>query len=285
LLISRQQSIVRLLSGQGTALKRSLQKKTPQLPNAIPDLLKPADSMNQIRPRRHASPFQLSPQLCALLRTDVQDPGPAKDATYLSEQEYASLVTATLRQVPDYGDFWIFAYGSLIWKPEFEHVEQCIGSVHGFHRSFCLKTTRWRGTPERPGLMMALQRGGQCRGIAYRLNSRTLSQDLTILFRRELGVKPLNHNLRWVTVTTERGDIRALTFVASQKGKSYVGKLSLEETAAVIARAVGVWGSCAEYLYETHQRLEAFGIRDRGLWKLQALVAQNIVEDQKANGG
>ena len=64
---------------------------------------------------------------------------------------------------------WLFAYGSLIWKPEIEHVEERIATVRGWHRSFCLKLTRWRGTQEQPGLMMGLDRGGACKGLAFRL--------------------------------------------------------------------------------------------------------------------
>jgi cation transport protein ChaC len=168
-----------------------------------------------------------------------------------------------------------------MWKPDFVPLEQRVGIVRGFHRSFCLKTTRWRGTPEHPGLMMALQKGGQCRGMACRLDPATLEDDLMILFRRELGVKPLNHRRQWVRVLTDEGELRALTFVANPKGMSYAGKLSPDETARIIARAVGVWGSCAEYVYETIRHLERFGIRDQGLWKLQSLVADNILAELK----
>jgi cation transport protein ChaC len=237
--------------------------------------------MNSIRPRRPRSAPELSPELCAHLRIPVDDPGPTRDAAYLSDIEYEALVSDTLRRVPDHRNFWLFAYGSLMWKPDFVPLEQRVGLVRGFHRSFCLKTTRWRGTPERPGLMMALQKGGQCRGIVCRLDPATLEDDLMILFRRELGVKPLNHRRQWVRALTDEGEVSALTFVANPKGMSYAGKLSLDETARMIAQAVGVWGSCAEYIYETIRHLERFGIRDQGLWKLQSLVARSILDERK----
>jgi glutathione-specific gamma-glutamylcyclotransferase len=87
----------------------------------------------------------------------------------------------------------LFAYGSLIWKPEIEHVEERAGSVRGWHRSFCLRQTRWRGTKEQPGLMMALDRGGQCRGVLYRLPDTDLEGQLGKLFRREFTLKPPNN--------------------------------------------------------------------------------------------
>ena len=93
---------------------------------------------------------------------------------------------------------WLFAYGSLIWKPEVEHVEERVGTARGWHRSFCLRLIRWRGTKEQPGLMMALDRGGQCKGVAYRLVGHTVEAQLGKLFRREMSVKPSTNMPRWI---------------------------------------------------------------------------------------
>jgi glutathione-specific gamma-glutamylcyclotransferase len=235
--------------------------------------------MNTMPPR----PLRLTPEICALVRRAVDDPGPATGLSYLDDNEYQALIGRTLASAPDGSDVWVFAYGSLIWKPAFGHEDRRLGTLKGWHRSFCLKTTRWRGTPERPGLMMALQRGGQCQGIAYKLRRETLAQDLQTLFRRELGVKPLNQDARWLRVESYEGDVRALTFTANPTGQSYVGKISLEETAAIIADAVGVWGSCADYLHETTAHLEAFGIRDTMLRRLGTLVAQAILSKNKVS--
>jgi glutathione-specific gamma-glutamylcyclotransferase len=224
--------------------------------------------------------LRLTPALCARIRRRVRDPGPASGFSYLSDEEYRASIDETLARAPDPAEIWIFAYGSLIWKPGFEPVERRIGVVKGWHRSFCLKTTRWRGVPECPGLMMALERGGECRGVAYRLPPNMISECLHMLWRREIGVKPINHHPRWVSMDTDRKRIRALAFTANPAGQSYVGKIPLEETAAIIARAVGVWGSCAEYLCETVSHLEAMGIRDGNLWRLQALVAEHILRGE-----
>lgn len=227
--------------------------------------------------RRRTTPLRLTRELCAAVHRTVVDPGPVPGLEYLSDEEYAALVDSTLAAARDPADFWLFAYGSLIWKPAFRPQEMRAATLRGWHRSFCLESTRWRGTPEHPGLIMALRPGGQCRGVAYRLSRTTLRDDIETTFRRELGVKPLNQRPRWVRVSTSEGHLRALAFTADPGGRSYVGKLGLERTAAMIARAAGAWGSCAEYLCETVDRLEQLGMHDKALWRLQRMVAENII--------
>lgn len=221
-------------------------------------------------------PAVLTKELCAYLNRPVDDPGPTPGLPYLTDEEYRASIQAALADAPDQSSIWIFAYGSLIWKPAFEYTEQRVGALSGWHRSFCLKTTRWRGSPARPGLMMALEQGGQCSGVVYKLASDRLDNGLNTLWRRELGVKPVNHDVRWVRVSTDQGEISALTFTASRHGQSYVGDISPEIAADIISEAVGVWGSCAEYLYETGRHLEAAGIHDAGLAYLEARVAEKI---------
>ncbi|WP_246811673.1 gamma-glutamylcyclotransferase [Mesorhizobium silamurunense] len=178
---------------------------------------------------------------------------------------------------PDGPDVWIFAYGSLLWNPAVEHVEERAGVVPGWHRSFCIRMRDWRGTVDQPGLTMGLDRGGQCRGRALRLAEDTIEAQLGKLVRREMPVrpssKPLTHAHRWVQVRTDQGLVRALAFVVNRKGGNYMGGLTLDETAGILARACGHGGSCAEYLHNTISQLEALGIRDRNLWRLQSLVA------------
>jgi len=228
--------------------------------------------------------LRLTPSLCARVRRAVRDPGPGSGFAYLTDAEYQASIDATLAGRPDDGEIWLFAAGSLIWKPGFAPAGRRIGVLRGWHRSFCLKTLRWRGTPDCPGLMLALEPGSDCRGVAWRLPAEGLAPTLRALWRRELGVKPVNHVPRWVEVETDSGPIPALTFTANRRGQSYLGGLTLDETAAMVARAAGVWGSCAEYLCETVSHLEALGIRDPYLWRLQALVAARILRDAGAEG-
>jgi glutathione-specific gamma-glutamylcyclotransferase len=110
----------------------------------------------------------LTPELVARSSRIVEDLGPSPGADYLSEEDYAAAVRGTLAQVPPEG-LWLFAYGSLLWKPAFEFIESKAAVAPGWHRSFCIRIARFRGTPDRPGLMMALDRGGQCRGVIFRI--------------------------------------------------------------------------------------------------------------------
>ena len=173
-------------------------------------------------------------------------------------------------------ELWVFAYGSLIWNPEFESLESRSATAGGWHRSFCLKLTRWRGTRELPALMLALDRGGTCKGVAYRLPAKDHFGQIGLLVRRELDANPPTNVPRWISVKTKGGTLRALTFVADPEGRAYAGRLSLERVAHVLARAAGHWGSTAQYLFRTVTMLEQHGIRDRNLWRIQSLVAQEI---------
>jgi cation transport protein ChaC len=127
--------------------------------------------------------------------------------------------------------------------------------------------------------MMALDRGGQCRGVLYRLPETDLEAQLGKLFRREFTLKPPNNIPRWITVESDEGRVRAITFVMNRKAKAYAGRLPPEEIADVLARACGHWGPVAEYLRSTVAHLEERGIRDRQLWRLQALVAERSRRD------
>ncbi|HEX6960099.1 MAG TPA: gamma-glutamylcyclotransferase [Ferrovibrio sp.] len=198
----------------------------------------------------------------------------------MSDREYEDSLARMLADAPTADDIRVFAYGSLIWKPCFAFIEQRIGTVEGWHRSCCLKSTRWRGTPDKPGLMLALEPGGRCRGVVYRLAPDTSRDGLMALWRRELGPKPLNHDPLWLSVRTEKGAVPAITFVANPQGLSYVGATSIDEAADMIAQAAGVWGPCAAYLHETVVRLRTLGIRDRYLWRLQSAVAEKIISER-----
>jgi len=174
------------------------------------------------------------------------------------------------------GPLWVFAYGSLIWKPDFEAVDQRRATAHGWHRSFCLKMTRWRGSPQQTGLMLALARGGSCEGVIYRLPDAGRRNQIRRVVKREIRFHHALSMVRWIPVRTAAGRERALVFWAGPSGERVTGKLPLEEVAWTLARACGSVGSCAEYLYNTVSHLEDHGIRDRNLWRLQELVAEEI---------
>lgn len=224
---------------------------------------------------RRPQSMALTAALVARVARVIDDPGPEPGFVYHTEDDYDAAVRDALAAAPP-GDVWLFAYGSLIWNPACPFVEERLGLVTGWHRSFCLKLTRWRGTREQPGLMLALDRGGQCRGVAYRLPAADAAACLGKVFRREMSVKPPNNVPRWVRVRTESGDLAAIAFTINRRGRAYAGRVPFEEAAEILAKAAGHLGSGAEYLYNTVMHLEQRGIRDRNLWRLQALVAERI---------
>jgi cation transport protein ChaC len=205
----------------------------------------------------------------------VEDAGPSPGAVYLADADYDVIVRQTLAQGPP-GDLWVFGYGSLLWKPAFDFTESRMATVQGWHRAFCIKVARFRGTRDLNGLMMALDRGGQCRGMIFRVPAGEAAAVLHALFRRELVVNPPGTPPRWLVARTDDGPVRALGFVVDPRSSFYSGRLPPEAIADILSRAAGHWGSCAEYLHNTVTHLQALGIHDRNLWRLQALVADLI---------
>jgi cation transport protein ChaC len=217
----------------------------------------------------------LTAELVALVDRVEPDPGPEPGRRDPTDAEFAAMAENVLAGAPE-GDLWLFAYGSLIWKPELDFCDQRRATALGWHRSFCLTLTRWRGTREVPALMMALDRGGSCTGVAYRLPSGDRRAHIEKLLRRETDGIPATNVPRWINLRSGTETIRALAFVAARKGVAYAGAQSHARVAEITARAAGHWGSAAQYLQRTIAGLEQHGIRDRNLWKIQKLVASEI---------
>jgi glutathione-specific gamma-glutamylcyclotransferase len=224
---------------------------------------------------RRVDGLALTAELVARVERVEPDPGPEPGSVEHTDADFEAMAKQLLAEHAP-RDLWVFAYGSLIWNPEFEYEESRHATAPGWHRSFCLKLTRWRGTRELPALMLALDRGGSCAGLVYRLPAHDHPKQLTALLKREIDANPPTSVSRWVGVKTALGDVRALAFVASAGGPAYAGKLPLEDVARVLASAAGHWGSSAQYLYRTVSMLEECGIRDRNLWEVQKLVAKEI---------
>jgi len=181
----------------------------------------------------------------------------------------ASLAEALAKRPKD-GDVWVFGYGSLIWNPAFEFVEKRVALVRGWHRRFCLWLKGGRGTPERPGLMLALDRGGCCRGVAFRLDPSQVEEELLILWRREMLSG--SYEARWLDAQSAHGPMKVVTFVANRRHARFTNLLSDDEVADRIAVARGPLGSCAEYLLNTVEHLEALGFRDASLERIRRRI-------------
>ncbi len=220
--------------------------------------------------------MSLTPDLVARIHRDLPDPGSMPGLEPMQEADYEQLVADLLADHPADADLWLFAYGSLIWKPACDVDGQRRAMLRGWRRSFCMRLTRFRGTVDYPGLMMALDRGGTCVGVAQRLPAAVKRLRLDQLLRREISVKPPTNRPRWVTVEADGERLRAIAFTADRARRNYVREESHAATAEVLARAVGHWGTGAEYLMQTVLHLEQLGIHDRYLWKLQQMVAERI---------
>lgn len=221
--------------------------------------------------------MRLSARHVALLVREIADPGPMPGMVPTTPEQYRAVADRLLAEAPDPEQVWIFAYGSLIWKPACAVVELKTGLLRGFHRAFCLGwNTRFRGSEETPGLMLALDNGGACKGVAYRLPPSAVRDNLLLLLEREMMFSPTPFPPRWVTVMTDTGPLRAITFVIDRRSGRYVTGLSNRQIAQVLAAAVGHRGSMAEYLFATVSHLEQLGIHDRHLWDLQEMVAEQI---------
>lgn len=180
-------------------------------------------------------------------------------------------------------DIWIFAYGSLIWNPGFAYLEQRPARLRGWHRAFCIYSYRYRGTPEKPGLVLGLDRGGSCRGVAFRIEAAESTGVLATLDARELvtGVyqrRALTVETPGVKLANGQAAIDPITawgYVTDRKHQQYAGKLDLAEKARLIVQGIGPTGATnVEYLENTACHLAEFGIQDPYLERLRLKVSE-----------
>jgi cation transport protein ChaC len=192
------------------------------------------------------------------------------DVRALSEAELRSTRAALLAGHPAGQDLWVFAYGSLIWNPACHFAERRMARLLGYHRQFCLWTSLGRGSPVRPGLMLGLEHGGSCVGVALRIEAGAIDSELEVIWRREMvtgAYRPC-----WVPLRTGEGPLRAIAFVINRRHERYARALPEEQVVATIAHAAGSLGACCDYLFNTVAHLEELGIHDRRLRRLAAAV-------------
>lgn len=205
----------------------------------------------------------------AVYMASVADPHRA-----LSDEALAASLAATLARKPSGAGWWVFAYGSLLWNPLFPFHDAKPAVLRGLHRQFCLWSLGSRGTVKRPGLVLGLDRGGCCRGVAYRLPARCARAELALLWRREMVVG--SYKPRWVRVQLHPGGpaLTALAFVVDRTHPQYAGRLALARQARVLATAQGVFGSSADYLERARVALVTHGVVDPYLERLSVAVAR-----------
>jgi cation transport protein ChaC len=196
---------------------------------------------------------------------EVNGPG-----SVLNDEQLSESLTTALATKPKGAGWWVFAYGSLLWNPLFPVAEMRPATLGGYHRRFCLRSLASRGTRERPGLVLGLERGGSCRGVAMRLPAPLALDELHLLWRREMVVN--SYRPRWVRLDADGRELVALTFVVRRDHPQYAGKLSPAEQVAVLASASGAFGSSLDYLERTRVALVSHGIVDPYLERLAAGV-------------
>lgn len=190
----------------------------------------------------------------------------------LPVEELIASARRMLADAPAKGDIWMFGYGSLIWNPAFHYEERQLARLFGYHRKFCLWTYAGRGTEHRPGLTLALERGGSCKGIAFRIRRDQAEEELEIIWRREMVTGA--YEPRWVTIDIGGQRKPAATFVVNRAHTRYEPDISEERLIASIAEARGEIGRCAEYLHNTVDHLAELGIYDRPLFALRDKVEE-----------
>lgn len=203
---------------------------------------------------------------------------PAPVAFLTDEQRQASMMRA-LANWPGDTDLWVYAYGSLIWNPEFDFREQRLSMLRGHHRALCLWSRVNRGTPQTPGLVFGLDRGGSCRGMTFRIQAANVPRTFEALWRREMATGA--YHPRWLRCDTREGPVSALAFVIDRSNPGYVRGLQEHETVAIVKRASGIYGPCVDYVVQTHQALSAAGIEDKKLARLAQRLQERIDNDHR----
>ncbi|HYC37996.1 MAG TPA: gamma-glutamylcyclotransferase [Usitatibacter sp.] len=199
---------------------------------------------------------------------------PPEAARALSPEELQASLRATLAPWTQGTGFWIFGYGSLMWNPEFTWDVRHVALVRGYHRSFRLWSRINRGTPENPGLVLTLDRGGSCRGLVYRIHPDRVEDEMQAIWKREMTFG--SYKPKWLNCVVGGAAINALAFTVNRHCSGYTGAIPTEIMVECLASARGKYGPAHEYLFRTLETLAQHGIRDARVEHLANLVKAKI---------
>lgn len=174
----------------------------------------------------------------------------------------------------DMGDFWVFGYGSLLWRPGFAHVETRRARLQGYRRALCVHSYVHRGTRERPGLVLGLDRGGSCVGLAFRVPAGLQDEVLAYLRERELVTSVYLERVLPVRLISGE-TVQAVTYVVDRQHEQYAGALAAEEAATIVSAAHGMSGPNTDYVRNTLSHLTALGLRDPWIAEVVARMRQD----------
>ena len=204
------------------------------------------------------------------------NPPPTSFVQWTDAQRAANL-EATMAAAPDPSRLWVFAAGSLIWDPRFEPLEARTAFLEDYQRAFCFWTVRARGSFERPGLGLALEPGGTCAGVVFEIPQEGRADILDALWRREMsgGV----YVPTWMPARTDAGPVSALGFVSNRAHRNYAGILPRDQSARIIANALGSIGTCHEYVALLADELDRHGLEDPDTQELHRLVQHYLAAE------
>jgi cation transport protein ChaC len=207
------------------------------------------------------------------MKPDAYAPPPAS-AKPLSASEMEATLRAAMGDWKRGDPFWIFAYGSLMWNPDFTWDARHVATLRGYHRAFRIWSRINRGTPENPGLVLTLERGGSCRGLVYRIHPDKVEEEMQRMWRREMTYG--SYRPKWLNCVVGEETSRALAFTVNRHCSGYAGRIPTEVMVESIASARGRYGPAHDYLFKTIETLHQHGIRDARVEQLAALVRQRL---------
>ena len=173
-------------------------------------------------------------------------------------------------------DLWVFAYGSLMWNPGFDYLEVVPGQVDGFHRSLCVISTLYRGTPDNPGLVLGLDKGGSCCGLTFRVKAELIPETVGYLDGRE-KVTQVYDSAFLPTKLKDGREVEAYTFIVKRDHDQFAGELTHDQQACLVARGIGQNGTALEYLTNTIDHINELGLHDPDLHEVLNLALQNAI--------
>lgn len=197
-------------------------------------------------------------------------PPEVSSAQPLSPSELMASLRNALAPWPKGSPFWIFAYGSLMWNPQFNFDARHVATIRGYHRAFRVWSRVNRGTPENPGLVLTLDRGGSCRGLVYRIEADRVQEEMGRIWKREMTYG--SYCPKWIKCQAGAETISALAFTVNRQCTGYTGDISQDVMVAALAQAKGRYGAAHEYLFHTIETLREHGIRDRAVEQLAHAV-------------
>jgi cation transport protein ChaC len=184
------------------------------------------------------------------------------------------------------GDLWVFGYGSLMWRPGFEALERVPARLNGLHRALCVYSFVHRGTPERPGLVLGLDRGGRCRGIAYRVPAASRGRTIEYLRAREQVTAVYRETMRRIDLEDgSRRLVNALCYVVDRGHVQYAGALSMAERLHYVCQGRGQSGANRDYVIEAVRALEALGYRETDLHVLAERLGEPETDIRRQASG